>query len=160
MQGTVSYLEIAPEKGAPVQRVDAVRAVPGLGLEGDRYFTIASGSSGGEHADDDEVTLIETENIEEFNREYGTTYHPADMRRNIATRGIRLNDLAGREFRIGDVRFRGHGLCEPCKTLAKLTTPDVLQGLLHKAGLRAQILTEGTIRVGDVIEAVGGMHDA
>jgi len=72
-------------------------------------------------------------------------------RRNLVTQGVDLNALAGREFHIGDVRIRGIRLCEPCNYLAKETFPETLRGLVRKGGLRAQILTAGTIRVGDNI---------
>jgi MOSC domain-containing protein YiiM len=133
--------------------VDAAQAVPGRGLEGDRYF-----SGNGTFSDpfpnpDSEVTLIEEESLELFRRAYETAMVPADTRRNVVTRGIRLNDLAGREFTIGAVRFLGHGLCEPCAHLQQLTGAPVLPGLVGTGGLRAQILTAGTIRLGDSIDS-------
>ena len=79
----------------------------------------------------------------------------ADARRNVVTLGVRLNDLVGQEFCVGAVRIRGLRLCEPCSYLAKRSVPEVLKGLVHKGGLRAQILSEGVIGVGDRIEAVG-----
>lgn len=153
MKGSVVSIAIAPAAGEPARLVSDVRAIPGQGLEGDRYFNL-SRTSGNPTEPGEQVTLIETENVEAFNREYGASYTPAEMRRNIATRGIALNDLEGREFTIGEVRARGIELCEPCKYLAEITTGDVLRGLVHKAGLRAEILSEGTIRVGDAVEPV------
>jgi len=155
MNGIVVSIAIAPKSGEPAMNVTDVRALPGLGLEGDRYFNNARASAG-ETLPEEQITLIEIEHVEAFNAEYGRSYSAADTRRNIATRGIPLNDLEGREFRIGDVRLKGLELCEPCNYLAKITTPDVLRGLLHKGGLRAQILSEGIIRVGDTIELADG----
>lgn len=154
MKGIVSAIEIAAEEGAPLVSLDAVKAVPGLGLEGDRNFLQASSQPADMHDPDKEVTLIEMECIEQFNSDYQMEYTSADIRRNIVTRGIRLNDLDGREFRVGEVRLKGHRLCEPCSYLAGRTTPKILEGLLHKAGLRAEILEGGTIRVGDTIELI------
>lgn len=84
----------------------------------------------------------------------GVAFTAKDARRNLVTLGADLNSLVGREFRIGSVLIRGLRLCEPCNYLAKQTSPEVLRGLLHKGGLRAQILTEGEIRVGDSLVEV------
>lgn len=154
MKGIVSSIEIAAEEGGALVSLDSVKAVAGQGLEGDRNFFDASSNPAEEHNPDKEITLIEMECIEEFNRNYQMEYTSADIRRNIATRGIRLNDLNGREFRIGEVRLKGHRLCEPCNYLAGRTTPKILEGLAHKAGLRAEILEGGIIRVGDTIELI------
>jgi MOSC domain-containing protein YiiM len=128
-----------------------VRAVPGKGLEGDRYFQGVGTFSPATPKPDYELTFIEQENVEAFVAETGLAFTAADTRRNVVTLGIRLNDLVGQEFRIGAVRIRGIRLCEPCSYLAKRSFPDVLKGLVHKGGLRAQILSEGNIGVGDKI---------
>jgi MOSC domain-containing protein YiiM len=98
------------------------------------------------------VTLIEVEALEALQRDYGVELQPSESRRNIVTRGVALNHLIGREFSVGDVRLRGLELCEPCGHLEGLTRPGVKQGLIHRGGLRAQILSEGVINVGDRIE--------
>jgi MOSC domain-containing protein YiiM len=152
MQGTILEIHIADEPSGPTRPVSEVRAVPERGLEGDRYYNMIGTFSGEEHQHDNEVTLIEMENVEAFNSEHGTALTAADTRRNIVTRGVRLNDLKEREFTIGDVRFLGHGLCEPCTHLQKLTDNRVLPGFVGRCGLRAQVLADGVIRVGDVIE--------
>ncbi len=154
MNGSVISIAIASDVGRPTMTVPDVRAVPGRGLEGDRYFNRACASNVATPPAE-QITLIETENLEEFNRQYGTAFTAADTRRNIATRGIRLNDLEGHDFMVGEVRLRGLELCEPCSYLVSLTVPEVLKGLLHKAGLRAEILSEGVIRQGDSIGPVG-----
>jgi MOSC domain-containing protein YiiM len=87
-------------------------------------------------------------------REHGIAITGAQSRRNLLTRGISLNPLVGREFRVGDVKLRGIELCEPCRHLERLTMPGVLKGLVHRGGLRAQILEGGTIRPGDLIEEI------
>jgi len=131
--------------------VSAARAIPGKGLEGDRYFTQA-GTFSNPFRPDRAVTLIELEAVDALKRDYGVDLAPGDSRRNVVTQGIALNHLVGREFRVGDVRLEGTKLCEPCSHLARLTQDDVKKGLIHRGGLCARILTEGTIRVGDSVE--------
>ena len=142
-----------------MESVGDVRAVPGRGLEGDRYylgtgFYSEKSSPGGR-----EVTLIEIESVEALDgglknsdgERYGIKLAAVDSRRNIATSGVPLNHLVDREFWVGPVRMRGTRLCEPCKHLDELTQPGVMAGLIHRGGLRARILNEGVIRVGDVV---------
>jgi MOSC domain-containing protein YiiM len=126
-------------------------AVPGKGLKGDRYFTDTGTFSPGIQKPDFEITFIEREKIEAFARESALPFTSLLARRNIVTEGVSLNELAGREFFVGEVRIRGIRLCEPCLYLAKISFPETLTGLVHKGGLRAQILSEGVIRVGDTI---------
>lgn len=130
--------------------VKEVHAIPGKGLEGDRYFT-QTGTYSKKPRPDREVTLIEVEAIEALAREYKIALEPGAARRNIVTRGVPLNHLVGREFRVGDVTVRGLRLCEPCAHLERLSHSGVREALIHRGGLRAQILTDGTIRVGDSI---------
>ena len=144
-EGTVVSINITPVAEGPVQSVEEVRAIPGRGLEGDRYF------------DDPrkeprrELTLVEAEAIEALRSEFKIDFGLDGTRRNVVTRGVPLNHLVGKEFWIGEVKARGLQLCEPCATLQRLSHPKVLPGLVHRGGLRAQILTEGTIRVGEAI---------
>jgi MOSC domain-containing protein YiiM len=146
--GRVVSLHLATEASAPMQTVTEARAIPGRGLEGDRYFTGTGFYSNKPSAGGREVTLIETESVEALE---GIKLAAADSRRNIATAGVPLNHLVGRKFYIGPVRMRGVRLCEPCRHLDELTQPGVMTGLIHRGGLRAQILTEGLIRAGDVV---------
>lgn len=133
-----------------MQSVEEVRAIPGRGLEGDRYFD----NKGRTPRADRELTLIEAEAIEAMKHELGMEYGLSDSRRNVITRGVPLNHLVGKEFWVGEVKAKGIKLCEPCAHLQKLTNEKVIPGLVHRGGLRAQILTEGTIRVGEkVLEA-------
>lgn len=146
-KGNVVSIHTAPAAEDPMQTVDEVRAVPGLGLEGDRYFNQVGTFS--KPQPDRELTLIESETIEAFRAEFGVEVAPGFSRRNIVTRAVPLNHLVDREFLIGEVRLRGLKLCEPCSHLAKLNPrSDVLRGLVHRGGLRAQILTEGIISAG------------
>lgn len=142
---------IAASSSLPMESRPNAYAIPGRGLEGDRYFSGTGTFSPAQRKPDHELTLIESEVISIFASESGLPFTAAHARRNIVTTGIRLNDLVGREFTLGEVRIKGHRLCEPCNYLAKTTYPEVLHGLVRRGGLRAQILTPGAIRVGDHI---------
>jgi MOSC domain-containing protein YiiM len=148
--GRVAGIYLAPAGGAPTQAVEQVRAVPGRGLEGDRNFLPAPGAT--HKHPDDELTLFSLEALADANREHGLSLRPGDTRRNVATEGVPINELMGTEFTLGDVRVRGLELCEPCLHLSQLIgEPRVLRALVHRGGLRAQILSEGTFKVGDPI---------
>jgi len=151
-EGEVVSIHIAPAAAKPTVSLDEARAVPGKGLEGDRYFN-RNGSFSDRHGPDREITLIEIEAIEALERDYKLKLSPGDARRNIVTRGVPLNHFVGREFTVGEVTLRGLRLNEPCNHLASLTQEKVKQGLVHRGGLRAQILSEGIIRPGDTIQA-------
>ena len=144
-EGKVEAINITPAAEGPMQSVVEVRAIPGRGLEGDRYFDRTNSEPRRE------LTLVEAEAIEAFRAEFKIDFELDGTRRNVLTRGVPLNHLVGREFWIGDVKARGLQLCEPCATLQRLSHPKVLPGLLHRGGLRAQIITEGIIRVGETI---------
>jgi MOSC domain-containing protein YiiM len=159
-QGQVVSLHIGGEKGAPLDVVPEVRAVPGQGLEGDRYFLGRGHYSGRPSFGGREVTLIESEAVEALDggvenaagERLGIKITPAETRRNIATVGVPLNHLVDRTFWVGAVQLRGTRLCEPCQYLEGVTgRPRLMHGLLHRGGLRAQILTAGVIRVGDTV---------
>lgn len=130
-----------------------VEALPGKGLAGDRYCE-QTGTYSHRAGHEREVTLIEIEAIEALKRDYGIELDPGSSRRNIVTRGVPLNHLVGREFRVGEVTLRGIRLCEPCEHLEALTQRGVIRGLVHRGGLRAQVLTSGLIRVGDAVAQV------
>ena len=146
MTSKVLYIYTKPTAGADVQARDSVLAIPGRGLQGDRYAQNPEGGT----SPDQEVTLIEIENIEGV-KQHGIHLRPSQTRRNIVTQGIALNELVDAEFLVGEVRLRGVRLCEPCAYLEGLTAKGLVKALVHKAGLRAQILNEGTITVGDEI---------
>lgn len=151
-RGFVVSLQVAPTAAAVMQSRVRIEAVAGRGLDGDRYFT-GSGTYSHDPGTGRHVTLVEIEAIEGLKRDYGLEIEPAQTRRNIVTRGVALNHLVGREFSIAEVRLRGMRLCEPCAHLEQLTQRGVLRGLIHRGGLRAEILGGGTIRVGDLIAA-------
>jgi MOSC domain-containing protein YiiM len=147
--GVVEYIHIAVDAGAPVRAVAAVRAFAGVGLEGDRYAN-GRGHYQGEKVSRD-LTLVEAEALEELRRKHGIELDPGGTRRNVTTRGIELNELIGRSFSIGEVLCRGTHLCEPCQYLADLTGLPLLRPLVHRGGLRADIIRGGTIRCGDPV---------
>lgn len=142
---------MAPSASEPTVSLSEARAIAARGLEGDRYF-LKSGTYSNKPGPDREITLIEIEAIEALHRDHSIKLEPGDARRNIVTRGVPLNHLVGKEFKLGDVILRGIRLCEPCSHLEGLTEKGVLPGLTHRGGLRAQIITDGIIRVGDPIE--------
>ena len=158
-EGIVVSIHIAPEASAPMQPITEVRAFPGRGLEADRYFAGNGYYSKKPSYGGREVTLIEIEAVEALfsgvlnaaGESAGIKIAAADTRRNIATSGVPLNHCIDREFQVGAVLMRGTRLCEPCKYLENLTQRGVLSGLIHRGGLRALILNEGVIRVGDAV---------
>jgi MOSC domain-containing protein YiiM len=140
---------IAESPQSPMVTRTTVRLVPARGVEGDRYHDGVGTFSPHSHKPDFEVTLIESEQIAEFARVSGLPFTAEMARRNLVTEGVDLNALVGKEFFVGEVRLLGMRLCEPCHYLAKTTFPEVLAGLVHRGGLRARIVTEGDVRVGD-----------
>lgn len=152
MIGEVVSIHIAGEAEGQMMAVESVRAIVGKGLEGDRYCR-GAGTFSKKPKPDREVTLIEQEAIDAAARDYQVAIKPGDTRRNIVTRNVALNHLVEREFSVGEVRLRGLMLCEPCKHLAKLTTTELSNALVQRGGLRCQILSDGVLRVGDVISA-------
>lgn len=149
-QGHVSAIYVTPAAEAAPQAVAEVRAVRGRGLEGDRYFT-REGTFSDHSGDGREVTLIEREVIDALSVDLGIDLTRGEHRRNIATCGVPLNHLVGQSFRVGTAVLRGTRLCEPCSHLARVTQPEVLPALVHRGGLRADIVRGGTIRAADSI---------
>ena len=149
-EGQLVGIFTAHRRQADLQAVDQVEAVPGRGLVGDRYFQ-QQGTFTKPDSPDREVTLIEIEALEALNCEDGLTLEPGQSRRNLVTRGVPLNHLVGREFRIGSVLLRGLRLCEPCGHLESLTIKGLIKGLCHRGGLRAQVVEGGILRTGDAI---------
>lgn len=151
MAGVVTGIFIAAEAGALMQRVEQARTVSGRGLEGDRYY-FQQGSFSRWPGPHRELTLIAVEGLEEMARETGIELAPEQSRRNILTRGTALNELVGQAFYAGPVLLRGMRLCQPCKYLARLVDePDLVRALLNRGGIRARILSEGVISVGDAV---------
>jgi MOSC domain-containing protein YiiM len=145
--GTVEGIYVAPEAAAAAQALESARALAGRGLEGDRHVagqgTFPSGVPGSA------ITLIEAEVCESF----APPLDPDEHRRNVVTRGIDLNALVGHEFFVGPVRCRGMRLCEPCTVIDGYSSRALLRPLVHRGGLRADILEDGTFAIGDAVRA-------
>jgi MOSC domain-containing protein YiiM len=138
MPGSVEQINIAAVESELPTPVDAVE-VTADGVVGDRY---------GQSRD---LTLIEAEALEGLRDDTGIALSAAESRRQVLTRGIRLNDLVGERFAVGGVECVGQEWCEPCDHLQGLTRPGVLRGLVHRGGLRADIVSGGRIAVGDTV---------
>jgi 8-oxo-dGTP diphosphatase len=147
--GSIEHIHIAAAAGQRMTALDAAEARRGAGLVGDRY------AAGAGYWRDDrvsrDVTLVEAETIEQL-ADRGIPLEPGELRRNLTTRGVRLNDLQGRLFWAGDALCRGAELCEPCCHLEELTGKPLLRPLVHQGGLRAALVSGGAIRVGDALE--------
>ena len=142
----VEAINIGPTDA--IAPVEAVTAVAGKGLEGDRHFH-RDGALPGQA-----LTLIEAEVLEEVG------LSGAESRRQVMVRGVRLNDLVGRRFRVGEVECLGVELCEPCLHLQQMTRPGIIKELIHRAGLNADILNDGRISVGDPVVVEEGQRSA
>jgi MOSC domain-containing protein YiiM len=149
-QGQLAAIYVGERKGEALHSVAQVEAIPGRGLNGDRYCC-NEGTFSKPGSPDREVTLIESEALEAMAREVDIRLETHQSRRNLLTRGVPLNHLVGKEFRVGDVVLKGIRLCEPCGHLESLTVKGVQDGLCHRGGLRAQILRGGILHAGDLI---------
>jgi MOSC domain-containing protein YiiM len=156
LYGTVEAIAVASTATGPMQLVEEAQALAGCGLEGGRYaakagtFTPRAGGGGGY-----DLTLIQAEVLDELLLTEDRRLGYAEARRNVITRDVDLNALVGRRFRVGDVECFGQRFCEPCAHLERLTTKGVLRGLIHRGGLRADVLTDGRIGIGSAIETIG-----
>lgn len=157
MEGQVVSIHIAHGDGERLERLDEARLRAGRGIREDRYFDAHPNSP------EKQFTLIEEEKVAAMNESLGLAVPPEDIRRNVVTRGVALNDLVGRTFTVGEVTLRGAELCDPCKYMAKLVRDkwhieevaarDIVAALANGGGLRAEILNDGTIRPGDAIRS-------
>ena len=139
----VKLICTSPVAGGESVSVEAVKAISGRGIEGDRYY-------GQDTHPARQLTLIECEVIDQFNNETGSEFPHTVFRRNLITEGVKLNNLVGKTFYVGEVKLCGKELCEPCLYLQeKLKVSDLVKRLTHKGGLCCEILTSGTIRAGD-----------
>ena len=144
MDGQVEAIFVTSEHGELPVPVERVQAHAGRGLEGNRYYWAAGDAPPGRA-----VTLVAAEAMDAVASEGEVSIEPAATRRNVLTRGIDVNELVGKRFRIGDVECEGVELCEPCAHLESMTQPGAIKALVHRAGLNADILNDGEIRVGD-----------
>ena len=144
--GKVVQIGIVNIKGNQIINVNEVEALKGKGLLNDRKFSE-------NNQKERQITLIEIENINHFNKISNTNIAAVDFRRNIITENIKLNDLVNKEFFVGNVKLRAHDLCRPCKYLqGKLSQGNFIKEFLHKGGLRCEILSSGKIFLGDLIK--------
>jgi MOSC domain-containing protein YiiM len=153
--GAVVAIHVAGGAGQPMRTMQEVEAIAGEGLVGDRYrdgvgFYSAIPTTPGAR----ELTLIAEEALAAVQQETGIVLGPHEHRRNVTTRGIDLDALIGRRFRIGEVACEGIRSCPPCNHLEEVTGKPVLPPLVHRGGLRAKIVESGWIRVGDTIMTI------
>jgi ADP-ribose pyrophosphatase YjhB (NUDIX family) len=150
VKGRVEAIYTAPSEALPLVRRDQTYARPGMGLDGDRYAS-GTGYWSGDNKVSRDLTLIEAEVIDRVCRQLGEPLEAGAFRRNLVSRGVRLNELVGKRFGIGNVVVEGTSLCEPCAHLERLVGRPILRQLVHQGGLRANILTMGEIHTDDPI---------
>ncbi len=159
--GRVEAILVTPSGGADLVRVPTARAVPGRGLEGDRYFegvgtwTNWRGITAGQ-----DLTLIEAEALEAAASALGREVTAEMGRRNVVVSGVSLDELVGRRFRVGEVECRGDRPCDPCRHLERIGVPGLLAALTGRGGLRADVLSEGVVRVGGTVAPIGPTRPA
>jgi len=129
-----------------IKKMERIEVVASKGIIGDRYFQDFNG-------DTEQITIIESENIDYYNSTFNTKYKYLEFRRNIVTKDIKLNDLVGKTIQVGKIKLKVNDLCRPCKELqVKLGQNNIIKEFLRRGGLRCEILTSGTINVGDEIK--------
>ena len=144
--GKVHKIGISKNKGGKIEEVSEIKVIAGKGIIDDRYFKH-------ENSKLSQITVIELENINYYNKKIGTAIHPINFRRNIITKGTELNNLLHKEFFIGKVKLIAHDLCRPCKYLQEtLNQHQLIKEMLKKSGLRCEILSSGNICIGDIIK--------
>jgi len=144
--GKVFEIGIAKNRGSKITNVKIVETIRGKGLVNDRHFKENNEKKC-------QITLIELENINHYNRITNSNIPAINFRRNIITKDVKLNKLIGKEFFVGEVKLKAHDLCRPCKHLQELLKQkDIIKEFLYKGGLRCEILSDGKISVGDLIE--------
>jgi MOSC domain-containing protein YiiM len=151
--GRVEAIHIAPEAGAPMVAIERARVIGGSGIEGDRYST-GRGHWSAIRRSGDGLTLVEAELVESLATAHGIVLRPGATRRNVTVRGIRLDELLGRRFRLGSALLAGVRRCEPCSYLEGLLDAPVLIPLVHRAGIRVDVVEGGEFAVGDPIVPV------
>lgn len=155
LSGIVATIALAERANGDMYVVEHAEALANRGLNGDRYAAKAGTfTPGNDTARGYDLTLIEAEVIDSLTLPEGRRIGYAEARRNVVTRGIDLNALVGRRFRVGNVECLGQRLCEPCSHLESLTTKGALRGLIHSGGLRADVLSDGQVAAGDLIETI------
>ena len=151
--GRVEHIHVAKANAAPMEAVDEIDVVKGIGVVGDRH-ALAPGEWDESHFGE-ELTLVEAEALENLARDHDIHLKPGDTRRTVTTRGIALSPLVGRRFRVGEVVVEGVELCEPCSHLQGLLGTPIIAPLVHRAGIRVLLVEDGKIRLGDEVEELG-----
>jgi len=142
----VLKLGITANSNQPIKEVNSIEVLANKGVLGDRHFQEFNDPY-------NQLSLIESENIDDYNTRFGLNIPYIDFRRNVITKGIQLNDLVGKKLRVGNVELEAIDLCRPCKHLTEvLNQENILKEFLRKGGLRCQILSSSNINVGDKIE--------
>ena len=137
---------ITSESGKKMESINSIKVIANKGIVNDRYFKEDNDKN-------NQITLIESENVDYYNKVSGTNLIPTDFRRNVITKGISLNKLVGKEILIGEVKLKVHDLCEPCRYLQELLgEKNLVKKLLNRGGLRCELLTNGNINVNDPIK--------
>jgi MOSC domain-containing protein YiiM len=146
MIGKVFKIGIAESGSKDIKKMNSVKAITNSGIDGDRFFKINNDKRS-------QLTIIEKEVVDSVNKLTNRNFEYENFRRNIVTENIKLNDLVNKELLIGDVKIKVHDLCEPCRHLQELLKEEnLIKNLLHKGGIRCEILTTGIISIGDTIK--------
>ena len=144
----VIKLGIATNNNQPIKEVNSIEVLANKGIVGDRHFHVSNDPY-------NQLSLIESENIDDYNIKFGLNIPYIDFRRNVVTKGIKLNDLIGKKLKIGNVKLKVIELCRPCRHLTEmLDQKNILKEFMRKGGLRCQILTSSKINIGDKIELI------
>ena len=150
-KGQIEGLHVVPRSFLPMRNVDSLKLIAGSGIVGGRHTT-----GDAFHSDRPEegrqITFFEAETLEALLREHNITLTPKQHRRNVTTRGVPLNHLVGRRFRVGETLVEGMRLSTPCRHIEQITGLSIFEALIHRAGLNARILTGGSIFLNDPIE--------
>ena len=145
---SVANICISSESGKKMESMNSIKVIANKGIVNDRYFKENNDKN-------NQITLIESENVDYYNKISGTNFIPTDFRRNVITKGISLNKLVGKEILIGEVRLKIHDLCEPCRYLQELLgEKNLVKKLLNRGGLRCELLTNGEININDLISVL------
>ncbi|OWJ66916.1 MOSC domain-containing protein [Inquilinus limosus] len=148
--GTVEALHLAPRSFLPMRSAAELTLIAGVGVAGDRYAT-GEGFYSDRPEDGRQITLFEAETLEALRRDHAVILSAGDHRRNVTTRGVPLNHLVGRRFRIGPALVEGTRLSTPCRHIEQITGQEIFTLLLHRSGLNARILEGGPARCGDAV---------
>ena len=141
----VFEIGITEKNNQKIEKKETIEVVASKGIVGDRYFHDFNG-------DREQITLIESENIDYYNNTFNTKFTYVEFRRNIITKNIKLNDLVGKTILVGNIKLKVNDLCRPCKDLQqRLGKSNIIKEFLRRGGLRCEILSSGTINVGDKI---------